>query len=775
MSARLLLGDCRCVASDARGVTLDCAPGLRLRLEAVHPAIIHLRLATPDDDSESALIRYGFYRRDWSPVPVEVTESADKVTLTTASVRVDITTAPCRLSFFTAAGDLLTREPREPGAGVGDGFTTQFTLAEGERIIGFGDQTRERLEHRGTVADMWIENVTSYVPIPFFMSDRGYGVVLNTTWRHRYDVGASSPDLLRVEGVGGPLDYYLLVGSDYRRLLELYTLLTGRAPLPPLWSFGLWFISRTQADCKEFLDDCLNFRREGIPCDAISLEPGWMAKNYDFSVDKTWHPDRFPIPSYAQLGPTNFLDAARRMGFKPGLWLCNDYDLSWEEERQVRRTGTGEADSTTVSADGHEVDEHLQHGVRLDKLTKPDEPWFEHLKKFIDQGVEYFKQDGANQVLPHPDRKWANGMDDAEMHNLYPLLYSKQMHQGFRDYTGRRPTSFTVAGWAGSQRWTGTWAGDTGGGPGPLAASLNLSVAGLVYTTCDMEVQTKAGIHFGFLQPWAQVNSWNYWRHPWLLGDELKPIFRDYARLRMQLLPYLYSTGHEAWRTGWPILRALPLDFPDDARAYEILTEYLLGPWLLVGAFTESCYLPAGTWIDFWTGECHEGPKEFQPSVPDSRGGPLFVRAGALLPLAPVMDYVGQKPWDPVTWDVYPQGETSFTLIEDDGITPDYEQGRLTETTLTCRETAAGIRLDLSPRTGSYPGMLRQRTFLFTIHCDRPEEVRVDGELLAHTETEGAFHAGESGWRYDAALGVLWIRLPESTGQAQQIAVGFGS
>ena len=303
-----------------------------------------------------------------------------------------------------------------------------------------------------------------------------------------------------MEGESGALDYYVLVGDSYREILDLYTQLTGRPALPPLWSFGLWFISRTQADCKEFLDDCLNFRREGMPCDALSLEPGWMASDYDFSTDKTWHPERFPIPAYAEYGPNNFLDAARRLGFKPGLWLCNDYDLSWEEERRLRAERTM-ADDAQASAEGHEVDERLQRGIRMDKLTKPDEPWFEHLKKFIDQGVEYFKQDGASQVLPHPDRKWANGMDDQEMHNLYPLLYSKQMHQGFREHTGRRATGFTPCGWVGFQRWTGTWAGDTGGGPEPLCASLNLSLCGHVYSTVDMEVQTKEGIHFGFLQP----------------------------------------------------------------------------------------------------------------------------------------------------------------------------------------------------------------------------------------------------------------------------------
>jgi len=766
----LTVGDCSFFAQDSGGLTLVCEPNARLRIDVIQPSLLRVRLTETATFAEAALCRYGFVRDDWPATPFRLVESDTALTLSTEALQVRVERSPCRLAFEDATGRGLTRECREPGRRLSPGFRAQFELAEGEHLVGLGDQTRERIEHRGHSADMWIENVTSYAPVPFLMSSRGYGILVNTTWRHRFDVGETRDDTLTFEGARGGLDYYVFVGDSFREILDLYTQLTGRATLPPLWSFGLWFISRTQADCKEFLDDCLNFRRAGMPCDAISLEPGWMSRNYDFSVDKDWHPERFPVPSYAQRGPTNFLDAARRLGFKPGLWLCNDYDLTWEEGRRLDAAHAA-ADGAQASADGHEVDEHLRHGVRMDKLTKPAEPWFKHLKKFVDQGVEYFKQDGANQVLPHPDRKWANGMDDEELHNLYPLLYSRQMHQGFRDYTGRRATGFTPCGWTGFQRWTGTWSGDTGGGPGPLCASLNLSLCGHVYSTCDMEVNTKQGIHFGFLQPWAQVNSWNYWRHPWLLGDELKPVFMDYARLRYRLLPYLYSAGHEAYRTGMPILRAMPLDFPDDERSYTLTTQYMLGPGLLVGAFREEIHLPAGQWLDYWTGERHVGPKDFAPEVPPNRGGPLFVRAGALIPLAPVMDYVGQKPWDPIVWEVYPGGNSTFALYEDDGTTYAYEDGEVAVTELACSESEGRIALDLRPRQGAYRGMLRDRSFLLTIHCVQPAEVVLNAKLLPERETEGELHGAVCGWAYDESCEVLWVKLPRNAGEGVRVEV----
>jgi alpha-glucosidase (family GH31 glycosyl hydrolase) len=217
----------------------------------------------------------------------------------------------------------------------------------------------------------------------------------------------------------------------------------------------------------------------------------------------------------------------------------------------------------------------------------------------VDEGAHWFKQDGANQVLEHPDRLWGNGMTDARMHNLYPLLYSRQMLQGFREHTGLRTFTFTPSGWAGLQALTGTWTGDTGGGEGPLVACLNLSLSGHGMNTCDMDVTTPAGIQFGMMLPWAQLNSWNYWRHPWLQGERLQAIFTDYARLRYRMLPYIYSLAREARETGLPMMRAMPLHWPDASDAYDCLRQYMFGPSLLVSAFTDEVWLPEGIWHNF--------------------------------------------------------------------------------------------------------------------------------------------------------------------------------
>ncbi len=724
--------------------------GTVMRVQACTPEILRVRVARDGKFEEGGLERYGFVRVDWPEVECEVTDGGRRCLLKTSVLEARLGKAQANLEFRANGHSLLAAH----GTPWSDetGFGARFGLQEGERFVGFGDQTRDRIEHRGGAARMWIRNVNSYTPIPFFMSSRGYGLFVNSTWRHVYDMGKTSNDWYGLAGPAGQLDYFIIHGPDYATILDRYTDITGKPYIPPLWSFGLWFICHTEADARAMLDDCRQFRDYHIPCDVVGLEPGWMEQNYDFTTDKTWHPERFKIPPYCPNGPHNFLDAARRMGFKPMLWLCCDYDLSSEEERRLARgQGTPETRAETLGEEivgAFEVDENLRSERRMDTQTKPGEPWFDHLKKFVDQGVELFKQDGANQVLDHPDRKWANGMTDEEMHNLYPLLYSKQMHLGFREHTGRRATCFTASGYAGLQRWTGTWAGDTGGGPKPLASMLNLSMSGHSLMTCDMEVTTKDGIHFGFLQPWSQVNSWNYWRQPWYQGYRLQEIFSEYCRLRYALLPYLYSMAHVAHRTGMPILRAMPLMFPDDEHCYDLLTQYMLGDSLLVSAFSDEVYLPDGEWVDVWTFARHCGPATLKYTPPENRGGGLFVRAGTMLTATPVPfcppQYVEDSPWAGLSYYVWPGGDSETTLIEDDGTTYAYEEGEVCEThafwsekpdRYVCRIDAPVGHTRLLPE--------RRQVELFVALEQAPTGVSLDGEVLQR----GAGTGGE---------GLLW-------------------
>ena len=651
----------------------------KARGESVSPQAFRVSVFEREDRRGSPLNRYGFITED-SP-PHSVHESTDSTSGTIKTEHASLVLShqqplALTLEYGNTGEKLGARVRREQ-----DCIELEFDLTDDELLFGLGDQARTCLQRRGVKALMKVANVTSYIPVPLILSSRGYGLLLNTTRIHGWDLGATDRDKLRIRLPGPTMDAYLFHAPDLKQLLGVYTQLTGRPVLPPKWSFGLWFICRTQANDFEVTSNAQRFRELGLPCDVIGLEPGWQENglhDYDLSLDKKWDKRRFPIPDYAPNGPNNFINVLKRMGFKLELWLCNDYDLSYEAERRLGQELARPESQAPPHLDDFEQDQHFAHAIHQDRYTRPEEPWFQHLKKFVDQGADMFKQDGAFQLSDHPDRLCGNSMTDEQMHNLYPLLYSRQMFDGFKEHTGRRPCCFTAGGWTGLQRYTGTWTGDTGGDAKTLTACLNLALSGHSLVTCDMEVQTKQGIHYGFLMPWAQVNSWNYWRHPWLQGDELHATFEYYARLRSRLIPYLYTYAHQAHETGVPMMRPLIMEFPDDQQTASIQTQWLLGRELMCSSFTNQLYLPAGLWCDFWTGTTHRGPVTLPYEPPEHRGGALFVRDRSILPLGPLVQYVGQKTTQGFTLHIFlhDQGQAEFELYDDDGITFDYQQGK---------------------------------------------------------------------------------------------------
>ena len=738
-----------------------------IRVTALTAHSFRVRLSRTGDFTEPALTRYCILKNDVS-IDAAVRTEGGATIIDAGGATLCIDDRGISLSL----NGRVRWECTSLWSGTDDGWGGQCTLTKDEKLYGMGDVTRERIQKRGFRTVMWVKNVASYVPIPFLMSTNGWAMLLNTTWKHYIDAGYKDNDALRFWGRRGELDIFLFAGVTLPELLDRYTFIAGRPKLLPLWAYGLTFVCNQQANAREMVDDCLNLRREGIPCDVIGLEPGWMSKYYDYSIDKDWHPERFAIPSWVRKqgdvsggNDQTFMGAARRLGFKVSLWLCSDYDLSFEEERRAQGdidTSRLEVKAEKRSEDDFEQDQNFGHGPTLmDKLTKPEIPWFEHLKKFVDDGASAFKLDGALQVNEHPDRKWGNGMDDEEMHNLYPAILNKQMHNGFVDHTKHRSMVYSSGGYTGIQQFSATWAGDTGGGPKPLISMINHGMSGHVNTSCDMDVFTPAGIHFGFLQPWSQVCSWAYWRHPWLLGDTLLPIFKFYASLRYRLIPYIYSMAHIAERTGMPILRGMPLAFPDDPAGDSLINQYLFGDAFLVAAFTDKMHLPEGQWMDLWTGVMHTGPKDIVCEVPKERGGPLFIRAGAIIPQYPLMDHVGQRSVETVTVDVYPSGESSFTMYEDDGISYQYRDGKISVTEMRCSMTESAITVTIEPRKGDYDGMPKARQYAVVMHIDeRPRAVAVNGKETA-----------ADAYAYDETKGELVVVAPEDASRSTPLTV----
>lgn len=709
--------------------------------------VIRVRYAKAGEFSETALSRYGFIN-DKVDSKLETTdkETPDGFLLENSKIKV-AWNKKHGLSVSEKKSGRTVLEQR--GINLENKIATvRFNAKKNEDWIGFGDQTRTRLYHRGTVADLHVRNVKSYIPVPFFMSTGGYGILVNTTHHIVFDMAKSAPGEFSWSDHRGEVDYFILLGSDFKELLNIYTGLTGKPKLPPEWAFGLWYICRTQANDVEAVNDALNFRREEIPCDVIGLEPGWMETYYDLTTEKKWNKKLFPIPSWAQNGPHTFINAIKRMGFHFELWLSNEYDLSHEEERRRGRMLSGNDASQATFHEGAEIDEHFAAPRMADTITKKDEPWFQHLKKFVDQGADFFKQDGAYQVCEHPDRVWGNGMLDREMHNLYPLLYSRQMHEGFAEHTGRRPVVFTPAGWTGFQAWCGTWTGDTGGRLETLGAMLNTSIVGHSWSTNDMEVMQREGIHFGYLQPWSQINSWYYFRMPWIQGDELCSMHKFYSQFRARLIPYIYSWAYHATQTGYPLMAPLTLEFPEDGSCRSNLHQYLLGRDLLVGIYKNGIYLPEGKWKDYWTGEVAEGRKDLTVSWPDDRGGSLHVREGAIIPFGPLMQYRKQKPLDEIELYLFPgEKESSMEFYEDDGVSFRHINGEHGKTSIRTWLKGKKAFVEIGKTIGDYEGKPENRTWNLVIALrSKPSRIMLDGKSLP-----------PSAWRWDAGRNELAV------------------
>jgi alpha-glucosidase (family GH31 glycosyl hydrolase) len=682
---------------------------IKLKIDLYRENIIRIHAGGLDGYQDSLLNRYRFIEQ---LDELEATANKDNGFEFGDSYSLSIDQ---KLAFsLKKDGELLfeTIDGYQPGTAAtcfqNQGYAFCSTISRDEKLIGFGDQYRQGFLLNGQRESLWIRNQSDYIPVPFFMSSKGYGILFNTTRRLYYDFGVKEQDKCNIHVASEYLDIYIFTGEDYWDMIRKYTLLTGRPQIPPQYTFGLWMVANTEIRAHEFLQLALEMRKAEIPCDILALEPLWMEKLYDESLDKNWNEERFPYFPWAKKDDT-LIGNLNRMGYHFGLWMLSDYDHTWEEERRINgKLPDIYSQSDDIIAEENlqiaEEDDHFGHEpMRMDKVTKPEEAYFEHLKKFVDQGVDYFKQDGYAQINLHPDRLYGNQCHDDVMHNIHFMIYTRQMLEGFEAHTGRRGFTMGVAGWAGLQNFSGTWTGDTGGGDQSLCGILQLSTVGHALTTCDMEVDSIEGIHMGMFLPWAQVCSWSYYKYPVYKGEMIKNAFRNYTNLRMKLIPLYYSLAREAHLSGKAIVRPLHLVYPESEIAYSLRKQFMLGDALLVGVYSNKIVLPKGEWFDYWTNNIITGQWDEVELTYDEKlhGGTLLVKRGAIIPLIPVQQHVGEKELEQITFQIFPaKHKSEFKLYLDDGLSLEHKNGKYAEASLYCQHQSRQIEIYWGKVTG---------------------------------------------------------------------------
>lgn len=736
--------------------------GLTVSVEACSESIFRIKVSPRKDFTESLMERYELIKTDWSEVKTDISDKGGVWTLKTPEYSLAINKKTGVMTVKDSKGGKVIREVRflpekeglcgemrsfinekyadlkvaDNGGGIiGDDngkfgevdkheipaadavSILSFSMEDSERFYGGGSTSRDHIQHRGEFLRMWTTYQQTEIPMPFMMSSRGWGVYNNSTRKSFFDIGNQQKSKFNIINTLDEADFFLMMGKDMPAILNEYTLVTGRTYVLPKWAYGLCFGPNMREEQFDILNDAVRFRQFDVPCDVFWLEPQWMEKRYDFSTKKKWNYDRFsPEPYWLQdqypktMHNRLFIGKLRSMGFHLGLWLCEEYDLSIQEEDIIaERTGG--------------------------KLSG-QEHWMDHLTVFMDQGVEGFKLDPARTIDNHTNWEYYNGRTDKEMHNLNQVLLPKQMRELGRKYNGKRTWHHYCGGWSGTQHWTASTSGDNGGGKTALYDQLNLGMSGFLNTSCDVmsvprELEMQ-GLHFGLFLPWVQINSWFSMMHPFYYAKEEQDIYRFYVKLRYSLAPYIYSMALEAAQNGMPIVRSMPLCFPDDRNCDDMTYQYMFGDNFCVGIFTNEIYLPKGTWTDAWSGEKIVSKGEtFTREYPSDRAGLLFIREGAIIPTQPDVEYLGARPFDRVILKVYPHGDSAYTMLDDDGESYEYENGGIASTLFESHERDGGVEVVVNPVQGSFKGMPSEREYSFRIQRDsRPASVSLNGAAV---------------------------------------------
>ncbi|MCC7370944.1 MAG: glycoside hydrolase family 31 protein [Chloroflexi bacterium] len=580
-----------------------------------------------------------------------------------------------------------------------------LALAAEEEIYGMGEKFMPPAR-RGQKVESWnfntwgATNERAYKNIPFFVSTRGYGVLLNTTFEARWDFGSGTTSSVstQIATKDDRLDLFLIYGPMFKDILARYTGLTGRAPVPPRWSFGFWQSKWGYRSWEEVWEVVNTARELSVPMDVVHLDPYWMRDR--MYADLVWDEERFPDPA---VNLARLREAGIRISLWLHPWIPQQSEVFAEAEAHdafvKREDGSVYLYSPTIPSNPANV-----CGI-IDFSSERGREWYiGKLLGLIEQGVSAFKTD-FGEAIPE-DGVFANGMRGWEMHNQYPLLYHEAFYEAF-ERSGRADdlVCWGRAGWAGIQRYPVPWSGDMNPNFPSMACTLwsglAMAMSGVPFWSHDIGGfmgPTTPELYIRWAQ-WGLLSSHSRAhgttrREPWAIGEQALAVFREFDELRYRLIPYLYSLAVEAHQTGLPVMRPMILEHQDDPALRHADGQYLLGPSILVcpvleqGAMSKNVYLPKGTWYNFWTETAYEGGR-WLPLPVQLEWLPIFVRAGTILPLGPVEQYVGQHAAehggpDEVTLRVYPLTLPSPPrgtghLHEDGGTTQFvYDEGTMT-------------------------------------------------------------------------------------------------
>jgi alpha-glucosidase len=622
-------------------------------------------------------------------------------------------------------------------------------LASEERIFGLGERTSS-MNKRGQAFPIWnidphkghnAQTVTMYTSIPFYLGltvadGRAYGVLIDHMGKIEMDIGKTARELLTATLEGDTMVVYFFMGPTSARVMQQFTELTGRMPLPPRWATGYHQCRWGYKTQERALEVANMLRERRHPCDALWLDIDYMDSFRDF----TWNSDGFPRPEA-------MAEQLHEEGFHlvtivdPGLKIDEDYGPYKEGMAQdlFCRMEDGALYTGNVWPGTCAFPDFSQEKTRI---------WWGNLYKgMVEQGLDGAWNDMnepaltnslmgddapplASNTMPndvlhraggdHPTETDGQQVSHQFFHNAYGMEMARATHDGLlRLRPNTRPFVLTRSGSTGIQRYAAIWTGDNWSRWADIIIAipmcLNLSMSGVPFVGIDIGGFWSAA-DGELLARFAQLGAFLPFcrnhnaigmpdQEPWAFGEPYESAYRTAIETRYRLLPYLYTLFHEASVSGAPIIRPLYYHYPNDEQACDMEDEYLVGDTLLTapvyqpGAISRDVYLPAGLWFDYWTNAEYPGNGTSEIAAPLDRW-PLLVRGNSILPSGPLMQYVEQRPIDPLTFTCFmaTDGETSYTHYEDDDSSFAYQQGAFAQIAVNCRASEGFVTVEIQER-----------------------------------------------------------------------------
>ena len=563
-----------------------------------------------------------------------------------------------------------------------------FLLLPGERIYGCGESFTS-LNKVGQKINLFVtdpqgpETDGEYKPVPFFFSNRGYGIFMNTSAPATCDFGQSYIGAQRLFLGDETMDFFIFFGEP-KEILDAYTNVTGKSPMLPLWTFGTWMSRISYFSQKEGLDVAKQLRAHKIPADVIHFDTGWFG--VDWQCDYEFSKERFP-------NPVEMLRSLGKDGFHACLWRLPYFTPKNRYFNEIVRNGMAVRNGNGTLP---------YEDAILDFTNATTVNWYQQkIGSLIDKGVSVIKCD-FGEAAPL-NGFYSNGRSGFYEHNLYPLRYNQALFEGIAKAenvinpgsndaiaSGVSPVIWARSAWAGSQRYPLHWGGDAStnsvgstGMLGDLRGGLSLGLSGFSFWSHDIggfvtkspEELYRRWLPFGFLSSHSRAHGAPP-TEPWLISASFTDAFRDCAEMKYKLMPYVFAQAKQSTEHGIPMVRALFIEFPHDAGAWLCEDEYMFGSQILVAPLLEpgncrTVYLPKGKWIDYQTGKVFNSgyqtiavPTQSELTEGISKNPIpciILVRDGSLIPRVPVAQNTSEIDWNKLTLTPYKADATICT------------------------------------------------------------------------------------------------------------------